>query len=158
MKNIVSTLLVTAVIATAALVAGCSTASSGGSSASTTTNAPAVNPTVTALEQTVITSAAQDATILVLNKNPNYRADFEAGNAVLGLLATGTNQINAATVDAALQQVGETNQVVNMVILNGVTALNAYAASTGGSAPGQNKTITTGIGWINTGIAAGLGE
>lgn len=113
-------------------------------------------PSNTATEEAIVTLAAQNATVLVLQKNPKYRPDFVAGSALLGTIASGTNELTPAVVNAALEASGQTNQVVNLVILNGVTILDAYARSATTNSTLQTATTKTGAGWIQTGITQGL--
>ena len=80
-----------------------------------------------------ITDGAEAATAAVLNKNPQYAPDFTLGASVLETLATGTNSISATAVAGTLESAGETNILVETVVINSVqnaaTALNAQTNS-----------------------------
>jgi hypothetical protein len=64
-----------------------------------------------------VTDGAAAATALVLKKNPAYTPDFELGASVLQTLANGTNAINASDIAGTLESAGETNPIVDAVII-----------------------------------------
>ena len=115
-------------------------------------------PQQAAIEQQVITGGVADATVLILNKNPQYKPDFIAGAAILSTLANGTNTITPQVVDAALVASGETNVLVNALIINGITSLDNYAPTVSTNSSVQLQVIQTGAGWVVAGVNQGVSE
>ncbi|HEV2329228.1 MAG TPA: hypothetical protein VGY56_10610 [Verrucomicrobiae bacterium] len=64
-----------------------------------------------------VTDGAAAATALVLKKNPEYLPDFQLGASVLQTLASGTNAVNASDIAGTLESAGETNAVVDAVVI-----------------------------------------
>ena len=105
-----------------------------------------------AVEQQLVTDAAQVGTALALQNNPKYSADFLAGEQVLDSIATGTNAVSAATVEQALSAAGENDQVVTLAITDALGLADTYIASEGTNA----ATVQAVCGWIGTGIGESL--
>ncbi len=110
------------------------------------------SPNTTALEQFAITSAASIGTAEVVQQNPQYRPDFVIAEAVLVGISTGTNTLTAAQVNTLLQSSGVTNSFIAPVIINGFTLADQYTST------GTNATVQQVAGWVNLGIAQGLGS
>jgi hypothetical protein len=105
-----------------------------------------------AVEQQLITDAAQVGTALALQHNPGYAVDFSAGEQVLDSIATGTNSVSGSTVEQALATAGTVNPTVTIAVTDALGLADAWIAAQGTNA----ATVQAVCSWIATGIGEGL--
>lgn len=144
MKNKLT--LILTIAGAVALFAGC------------TTDSPSTQQqNAIVLLESQITPVTAAATAAVLQKNPQYAADFAAGATVLDDLAGGTNVLTGAEINGLLEQRGMTNPVVATVISGELASIQTAVQSL----QGTNSAVTSAQydTWLRsaaTGINSGL--
>lgn len=112
-----------------------------------------------AIEQAAIISAASLGTQVYLQKNPKSVAYFVGAEEVLNTIATGTNSVTLATVEAALAASGTTNvnPVVTVAITDALNLADAYINNSGtNNTSTQLQSLKSVSGWIATGLGQGV--
>jgi hypothetical protein len=125
----------TGVCLAALIIAGCST-----------------TPANVQTEQQLITMAAQVGTALDLQNHPTDAPYFIAAEVVLNGISGSTNQVNVASLTAALNAAGETNPIVTLAIVDALQLADTYIQQSGTN----TTTLQQAAGWVATGIGEGV--
>lgn len=104
-------------------------------------------------EQALIITAASTGTAIYLSNNKQDAPYFVATESVLNALSGSTNQINSATIEAALASAGQTNAVATIATINAINLADAFIAD---SSPTNSQAFQQAAGWVATGIGRGL--
>ena len=143
MKQIIS--LLSVIVISAFLFTGCATQSSG--------------PNVAAQHALIQMAAATGTQIAITppTGKPEYTLYFVGASEALSTISTGTNEVSATTIEAALNAGGVTNPIVSLAIQNAITLGNALIqANAGTNQPAQLIAAKEVAGDVAIGIKQGL--
>lgn len=101
--------------------------------------ASAPTPTQTAL----ITALTMDGTVAVLQNYPNDEPLFDEASAALTIIGTSTNLLSYQTIDAVLQDTGQTNAAVKLAFANVIPLANAYIGTNSPNIAVQSASVKT---------------